>query len=95
MNVSFQPGALGSACLKPKNASATASFYHLKRSFFSTPGVKLIQSGEQRTGLFLVVHLKFQASSKVMLAIEVARLSPPCSLSYRYAIPDVYNYGIE
>jgi len=50
LDAGFQPGAPDSACLKPQNASAVASFCPLQRSFFSIPGVQLIQSGEQRTG---------------------------------------------
>jgi len=49
LDTGFQPGAPGSACLKPQNAPAETSFYPLKRSAFSIPGVKLIRSGEQRT----------------------------------------------
>jgi len=46
LDTGFQLGAPGSACLKPQNAPAAASFCPLKRSFFSIPGVQLIQSGE-------------------------------------------------
>lgn len=49
LDAGFQPGAPGSACLKPQNGPTAASFCALKRSFFSLPGVQLIQSGEQRT----------------------------------------------
>ena len=42
LDVGFQPGAPGSACLKPQNGPTAASFCLLKRSFFSIPGVQLI-----------------------------------------------------
>ena len=50
LDTGFQPGAPDSACLKPQNAPAMASFCPLQWPFFSIPGVQLFQSGEQRAG---------------------------------------------